>query len=163
MSVKLLTSYEKELRGFLMQRLGCIALVDDIYQSLAEKFLRGSAAAPTNPRAYVFQSASNAVTDYYRSQGCRDSYVNQSLSDSGLNVDTRSPEEAAHAAQTIEIIERALAELPLLTQKIFYLYRLERLTHQGVADQLGISRSTVERHLSKAIAHWQARIKQYSP
>jgi len=160
MPYNLLISYERELKGFLMRRLGCAVLADDIYQNLAEKTLRRSTKRLDNPKAYLFQSASNAVTDYYRAQACRDSYVRQEQLDDDLHVDTKSPEQAIAATQAIKIIEDALAQLPLLTQKVFYLYRLEGLTHQAIADQLGISRSTVERRLSKAIAHWQARLKQ---
>lgn len=160
MSYTLLISYEKELKGYLMRRLGCALLVDDLYQNLAEKTLRRSTKRAENPRAYLFQSASNAVSDHYRAQACRDSYVRQAQWDADIHVDTKSPEQGLAATQTVEIIERALAELPLLTQKIFYLYRLDGLTHQTIAEQLGISRSTVERHLSKAIAHWKEKLNE---
>tara|TARA_R110001592_G_scaffold363372_1_gene686054 strand:+ start:164589 stop:165158 length:570 start_codon:yes stop_codon:yes gene_type:complete len=160
MSYTLLISYEKELKGFLMRRLGCALLVDDLYQNLAEKTLRRPTMKFENPRAYLFQSASNAVSDHYRAQACRDSYVRQAQMDADIHVDTKSPEQGLAATQTVEIIERALAELPLLTQKIFYLYRLDSLTHQAIAEQLGISRSTVERHLSKAIAHWKEKLNE---
>lgn len=160
MPYSVLQRYETELRGFLLQRLGCTSLVDDIYQILAERSLKNTRRAPDNPRAYLFQSASNAVNDYYRAQTCRHNYVRKAQLDQELHVDTKSPEQAASAAQTIGTIETALAELPLLTQKIFYLYRLDGLTQQAIADQLGLSRSTVDRRLAKANTHWQTRIKQ---
>ena len=154
-----LSSHEQELKRFLMRRLGCTALVDDIYQDMAEKTLKRPARQLKNPRAYLFQSAANAVTDYRRAQICRDNYARQTQLSDDRHIDHRSPEQSLATTQTIEIIERALAELPLLTQKVFYLYRLDGLTHQGIADQLGIGRSTVARHLSRAIAHWQLRLK----
>jgi RNA polymerase sigma-70 factor (ECF subfamily) len=143
-----------------MRRLGCAAKVGDIYQNLAEQTLTQPIKNLDNPKAYLFQSASNAVTDHYRKQTCRENYVKHVQSDNEYNVDFRSPEKSVAAAKTVEAIERALAKLPLLTQKIFYLYRLECLTQQAIADKLGISCSTVQRHLTTAIIHWKKSLNQ---
>lgn len=162
MSYDTLLSYEKELRHFLIRRLGCAALADDIYQNLVEKILRRSPQSLDNPKAYLFQSASNAVADHFRAQASRENYLYQARFDEDLQIDTKSPEQAIAATQAVEIVERAIAELPVLTQKIFYLYRLDGCTQQMIAAQLGISRSTVERRLAKAITHWQKRLAQVS-
>jgi len=145
-----------------MRRLGCPALVDDIYQSVAEKILRRRSQQLDNPKAYLFRSASNAINDHYRQNLTHENYVSQAQSRTDLHIDTKSPEQTATATQAVKIVEKAIAELPLLTQKIFYLYRLEGLTHQAISEQLDISRSTVERRLSKAISHWQKRLHQAS-
>lgn len=56
-----------------------------------------------------------------------------------------------HAA--IEEISRALAGLPARVRRSFLLNRLEGLTQQAIADQLGVSLSTIERELRRAFTH----------
>jgi RNA polymerase sigma-70 factor (ECF subfamily) len=150
--------HEKELRGFLLRRLRCRQQVADLFQDLAERLLRRPVADCGNPRAYLFQAASNALIDYRRTERCRRRHAEEALWDADLELDTRSPERQLLAHETIALIEAALAELPPLTRQIFYLYRLEGLSQVAIAEQLSISRSTVERRLDAAIARWQKRL-----
>lgn len=53
----------------------------------------------------------------------------------------------------IEEIDRALSGLPHRVKRSCLLNRLEGLTQQAIADQLGVSLSTVERDLHRAFAH----------
>src|SRR5690606_23806511 len=111
-----------------------------------------------------FQAASNAVIDHYRAEHCRLRHLLESqLLDDTAELDERGPARQLQAIETVHIIEQALAQLPPLTQRIFYLYRLEGLSQQTIASTLDISRSTVERRLGKAIAHWQAALQHADP
>lgn len=152
--------HEKEIRGFLQRRLGCRHMVADIFQDLAERVLRRPPQDLASPRSYFFQAASNAVIDYRRTEIHRRRHAEEQLLDDEFDLEQRTPERHALAQEKIDVIEAALAELAPLTRQIFYLYRLEELSQQQIADRLGISRSTVERRLSKAVAHWQKRLLQ---
>lgn len=145
----------------MLRKLGCRQLVADIFQDLVERMLKRPAIAPKNPRSYLFQAAANAITDYYRSEQCRLNYSNSVKLEYERDHNSITPERILAAKQTISIISAALAELPPLTQKIFHLYRMEELSQEAIAKNLGISRSTVERRLKKAVKHWQGRIKQH--
>ena len=61
-----------------------------------------------------------------------------------------SGEDSRLMRDAIEEIDRALAGLPLRVKRSFLLNRLEGLTQQAIADQLGVSLSTVERELRRA-------------
>lgn len=63
-----------------------------------------------------------------------------------------SGEDSRLMRDAIEEIDRALAGLPLRVKRSFLLNRLEGLTQQAIADQLGVSLSTVERELRRAFA-----------
>lgn len=154
------TLHEPELRNYLQRRLGCQQQVADILQDMAEKLLRRPVRDIRNPRSYLFQTASNAVMDHHRAERCRQVYLREQWTTGFDHPSERSPEETAIATEMISVVESAIAELPPLTRKIFHLYRLDGLSQQAIADQLGISRSTVERRLSAAITHWQKRLQQ---
>ena len=52
-----------------------------------------------------------------------------------------------------------MSELPLRTQQIFRLNRIDGMTYVEVAHRLGISESTVQKHLARAVAHAMAWAK----
>lgn len=148
--------HEQELRRFLLRHLGCRQQVADLFQDLAERVLRRTPEDFANPRAYLFQAASNAVIDHRRAESCRTRHAAQCLLEEDAEVDERGPERRVLAQECVTLIETALAELPPLTRQIFYLYRLDGLSQHDIAHRLGISRSTVERRLASAISHWQS-------
>ena len=53
----------------------------------------------------------------------------------------------------MELLQRALLELPERTRAIFVLQRFEGLKYKEIADRLGISASSVEKHMMSAIKH----------
>ena len=61
-----------------------------------------------------------------------------------------SPEERAVLLETLEHIAQALDGLPLKAHQAFLLSQIDGLTYQAIADQLGISLSTVRRHMAEA-------------
>ena len=63
-----------------------------------------------------------------------------------------SGEHARLMREAIEEIDRALAGLPARDKRSFLLNRLGGQTQQAIADQLGVSLSTVERELRRAFA-----------
>ena len=56
-------------------------------------------------------------------------------------------------------LKQALAQLPELTREIFRLNRIEGMTHAEVARHLEISDSSVQKHLSKALAYVMQRLQ----
>ena len=66
----------------------------------------------------------------------------------GLSVD---PARALEAKQQVAAAMRVLEELPEKTRRIFLLHRFEGLSHAEVSDRTGIPKSTIEKHMIKAI------------
>src|SRR5690606_32721677 len=128
---------------------GCRQQMADIFQDLAERTLRRPPQDYGNPRAYLFQAATNAWIDYGRGESCRRRHAETVLLDEEAELDPQSPEKQMLVQETLMLIDTALAELPPLTRQIFYLYRLDGMSQLDIAAQLGISRSTVERRLDK--------------
>ncbi len=61
-----------------------------------------------------------------------------------------SPEARLLLLETLVEIDRRLGDLPALVKQAFLLAQLEGLNHSQIAEELGISVSTVKRHLAKA-------------
>lgn len=76
-----------------------------------------------------------------------------SVSDSGMRVD-----EIVHTHQELVRIAEAVAELPKRCAEVFTLRRVYGWSQQEIADHFGISVSTVENHLVKAVRRCTLRL-----
>jgi RNA polymerase sigma-70 factor (family 1) len=66
-------------------------------------------------------------------------------------LDNAGPEQVFCAKETLQLVEQAVALLPDQQQAVFRLSRNEGLDYNTIALQLGISRSTVKNHMTKAL------------
>lgn len=158
--INVLLEHETALRQFVAKRVGCIDIASDILQKITEKLLNQSKVLQIeNKRAYLYKAASNEVIDYYRSEERRDYYELQSAQ-VHLEYDDRTADKVLAASQELHLLEQALSELPLLTQKIFMLYRVDGVKQKEIAEQLGLNLSTIEKRLATAMKHCRLRLKQ---
>ena len=72
-------------------------------------------------------------------------------------MEDRSPERVLLGEATLAEVLHALDELSDLTRSIFILFRLESMKQKDIAALYGIGRSTVEKHVMKAVLHLVTR------
>ena len=65
---------------------------------------------------------------------------------------TTTPEDATQAEQLLEHLSVSLGQLSARQQQIFILSRLHGCSYQEIADQLGVSLSTVQKELKLIMA-----------
>jgi RNA polymerase sigma-70 factor (ECF subfamily) len=154
-------AYRADLLRFLAARTGDPGEADDILQEVWIK-LRVPAGRPiANGRAYLYRIAHNLVIDRLRERHRR-------MRRERLWADQRTdyappgaePIDAAGTAEE-EMLEReevallasALTTLPDGARRVFELHKLEGLSHAEVAQQMGISKSGVEKHMAVAMKY----------
>lgn len=148
------------VRNLLLRRSRDPQLASDLTQ---ESFLRLAEQARGGPvengPAYLFRIAQNLLIDHLRQQQRRrtDSQPNEAMA----HIEDEAPdlERQLAARQRLRIIREALAELPPRTRQIFELNRLQGLTYAEVARRLGISDSSVQKHLARALQHVGERLR----
>jgi RNA polymerase sigma-70 factor (ECF subfamily) len=145
------------LRRFFEKRLGPQnAEIEDLVQ---EVFLRLAASQEIRPGerldGYVFQTAMNLLRDRRRRQDHRNAQAHESYDEGqhGGVPDAVTPERAILGQEAVERLIAALYGLPERTRSVWVLYHFEDLPHLEIARRLGISQSTVEKHMSRANAH----------
>lgn len=150
----LFLAYARELEAYLMRQVHCRDTAADLLQ---ETFLRiaqqPAGAGEDNIRSYLYRTACNLAIDHFRREERRQTYPTPD--DMLLDVPDKAPpiEQAVDARRKLELLRRAMAELPLRTQEIFELNRIEGLTYVEIARRLNISESSVQKHLAKALFH----------
>jgi RNA polymerase sigma-70 factor (ECF subfamily) len=110
----------------------------------------------SNPKAYLFQMASNLAVDRARRHAlelrvCREELL---AADEGLP----SAERAAEAEQSIDLIRAALEDLPADCRQAFVLHRGRDLSYPEIARQIGVSTSMVEKHIARALKHLRDKL-----
>ena len=149
----LIERHRLEVSRFLSGHVGCADTAADLYQSIAENLLRRNPDPPIEDiRAYLFQAAKYAAFNQHRAARTRAEFnvVVMPLLD---DRDDRSPEAIAESEEDLAKVNQALQGLPVLTRKIFTLYRLHGARQRDIAEALGVSVSTVEKHVRKALSH----------
>ncbi|WP_034853200.1 RNA polymerase sigma factor [Inquilinus limosus] len=136
----------------LQGRVRCRARTADILQDAWIKLAElGADGAVENPQAYVRRTVRNAATDHLRKERRRaaiDQEVHELLWDS---ADDLSPERIAMGREAVAALERALAEIPEQSRRVFLMNRFEGKTHREIARELGVSETTVYYHIRRVL------------
>lgn len=164
----LLTSYFEQreaMRRFFQARLGPDADVEDLLQDLYLKVVGLDAAAEVRePRAFLYRLASNLMMDRWRSgrrSAARDAAWREVVHVSGQTEDlddAPSAEAVVAGRERLGRLMAALERLPEKTRTIFRMHKFEGLSYAEVAAKLGVSRSTVEKHMMDALKVLAAKV-----
>lgn len=135
---------------------------EDAEETLQDAFIQfgraGNGADIANPDAYLMQIALNLAVDRIRQNASRTRreenwFEAQALDRRGLDyvAPTPSPDRALIAKDELARLGRHLEELSPMVRSAFILHKIRGLSHIETAEQLKISKSTVEKHIMKAM------------
>ncbi|WP_374831247.1 RNA polymerase sigma factor [Paenochrobactrum pullorum] len=114
----------------------------------------------SNIRSYLFRIADNLATDYFRAAKSRNRYVTASET---FDAADESPdqERVADYRQRLALLEKAVASLPPRQKQVFLMHKFDDLSHVEIAQELGITRSAVEKLIMKALAHCREQLGEH--
>ena len=143
---------ERPLKRFLSRFCARSEDVEDLAQ---EAFLRAFSAETSqeirSPKAYLFRVARNiALRDLSKKSRQLTDYLEDAIDDSPLGQEA-SCEDELIAQQKLEQCCQAIAGLPEQCRRVFLLRKIHAYSHKEIAEQLGISPRTVEKHITKGI------------
>ena len=157
----MLENYYRELVCFLNARLGNRQVAEDVVHDAYLRVLERSSDTPIEqPRAFLYRTALNLVVDDHRRNALRRTEPLDVL-DSEESCFIPSPHKVLDHGQRLDMLQRALAELPRLCRESFLLRKIDGLSHLEIAGQLGISRALVEKHIVNAMKHCRTRMRQW--
>lgn len=110
-------------------------------------------------KSYVFRAAYNTALNYIKHRKVVSSYVAKKqdrIVELQQNFVSHQPD-----FELQKRIKDALNDLPPQCQRVFRLSREEGLKYHEIADELGISKKTVEVHMGKALKLLRASLKDY--
>jgi len=149
-------AYRPQLAAFLRVHLGSGQDgfdVDDAMQELWLRCCQADKSAVANPRSYLFRMGHNLVLNRVREAGRarrRDAdwgYVNGRDRDA---VEEPVAERTLLANEQLRAIEKTLRGVGDRAARVFRRYRVEGVDQRCIAEELGVSLSTVEKDLRRA-------------
>lgn len=158
----LLVNRYEYFRGRLTRQFGSEELASEtLHETWLHLHRQGEAGPVQSAPAFLMRIASNIARDRGRAERrhARRSEINEVL---GIADPAPGPAQEAQGRLDLKLVESAIAELPERTRTILVASRLEGVSHQVIADRLGISRRTVLYELNRAIAHLDARLEDKS-
>lgn len=157
--LSLLLHHYGEITDYLTRRLGSVSAAQDVAQDAYVR-LRDAATVPEvlNARSYLYRLADNLALDHLRATSRRDR--REVRVDAAIDRAAEQPdaESALEYKQRLALLARAVDDLPPRCREVFLLHKVEGLSHGEIARRLGISRSMVEKHVMKALAHCRDRV-----
>lgn len=135
----------------LRRKLGCAWDAADLAQNTFVRVLTAKGLALgelLEPRAYLTTIAQRLLANHLRRRQIESAYL-EALASLPEPV-APPPEVQLMVLETLVAIDRLLGALPVVARQAFLLWRLEDLTQEEIAAQLGISRTSVRRHLAQA-------------
>jgi len=157
----LVVSQGEHLRRFLMSRLRNVADVPDIFQEVFLRMLRVSNHETIrSPEAYLFTVAQHVAQQHTLRQATAPMPVqlNKMMGELHGTV-VADPAMQVAADQCLEVLQRALDQLPPKARAAFMLHQRDGLTVQEVGDRLGLSRGMVKKYLGRALVLFRQRLQ----
>lgn len=157
----LFKQYFQGLSVYAKRFLNDLDLAQDIVQEVFVKFYeqKDTLVVHSSLKALLYQSVRNRSLDYIRSRQTRSTHHEYILNMSqGQDVDGS---DFMEQVELEERIYKSIADLPEQCRVIFRMSRLEGKRNQEIADELQLSKRTVETQISNALKRLRKDIFQY--
>lgn len=156
--MELFTRYSGQLQNFLSGRINRHDVEDVAQKTYLQLLQHPNPDEIQNPQAYLFRTASNLAIDSIRRDKTRSKFSDNEINTDDISSAAPSMETIIDSRLKFNKFLSTLEELPVPCRHAFILNRLDGLTHSEVAEQMGISKKTVQRYILKAIEHCEKHL-----
>jgi RNA polymerase sigma-70 factor (ECF subfamily) len=142
--------HEPQLRAWLRRRtLGGLEIEDVVQETYARLVAAESVTHVHDAKSYAFQVAGSVVIDHLRRMKVVPISSVPDLDYLEVVSDDPSPERQVIDRDELNRLAHMIADLPARVREVFVLRRVHGLSQREVAERLGLSESTVEKHMSR--------------
>jgi RNA polymerase sigma-70 factor (ECF subfamily) len=151
--------FQRSLLRYLRDLLARREDAEDVAQETYVRLLRAGSLEPSEVhiRAFMFRAATNLAYDRFRQRRSRGVHDDAALAE--LPDETPAAERVVAMAQAVAIVERALLALPPRCRQVFLLRTSHEWSYEAIAEQLGVSKRTVEREMQAALDACQRELR----
>jgi len=154
--------YNRRIYPFILKRTKSATIAEEITQEVFLKLWANRESLPPieNHTSYIFTMTTNKTYNYLRKLAGEGRMLRQVWQN--MNEFNNITEETIDFRGTEEIINQAVEQLPPQRKKIYLLSRQQGFTHEQIAQELDISRSTVNNQLLEALRFIREFIQTHS-
>ena len=156
---KLFDESREALHRYIRRFVGSSETAKEIVQ---EAFLRTyrERESVTTLRAFLFSTARNIAANEYRHRRTVERCALGDFGDSGVKTESESPESELLRDERNRLIQEAIDRLPRQCRAAFTLRLFHECSYKEVADRLGISAKTVEKHIARGLRDTHTYVKR---
>ena len=144
--------HEPALRAWLRSHFFLNVELDDVVQETwAILATLDDVDRVRNPRAYLFRVARSVVLQQLRRARIVTIEAVAEIDRLAIESTQAGPERHASNHRALRHTGEMIAALPSRCRQAFMLRKIEGLSQRAIASRMGISESTVEKHLAKAL------------
>jgi RNA polymerase sigma factor (sigma-70 family) len=146
--------HERALRGYLSRFFQNLADIEDVVQETYARLL--SLSDPTsnavrNWHAFLFTTARNVALDRIRRSRVVSLNTLAEIDSADVLYQAPPADEALNARQELALLMETIASLPDRCRETLTLRKLYGLSQREIAERLGITQSTVEKHVAYGV------------
>lgn len=130
--------------------------LDVLHDALIRFAISTSPDRVEQPHAYLHTIVRNLIIDGHKEQLCFLPLVEYQDGESNIALEIDHPlapsaEHLADLQQRLVILQNVINLLPARCKEVFWLFKIEGLSQQAIADKLGISLNMIQKHLIRAM------------
>jgi len=143
--------YVQRLYGFVLRMAKSPELAEDVVQDIFVKLWenRQQLDPEQSFKSYIFTMAKNQLLNFIKRKAHESRIVNEILAH--VPRGSRPSDNMILENEIQHLLDEALSSLPPQRKLIFELCRIQGLTYKQAAEQLGLSDSTINSQMVKAI------------
>src|SRR6267378_4611854 len=156
---KLFSESRQALHRYIQRFVGSSETAKEIVQ---EAFLRTyrQRESVTTLRAFLFSTARNLAANEYRHRRTTERDALGNFGDSWVKTERESLEAELLRDERNQLIQEAIDRLPPQCRAAFTLRVFHECSYKEVADRLGISAKTVEKHIARGLHETHSYLKR---
>jgi RNA polymerase sigma-70 factor (family 1) len=156
---KLFAESRQALHRYILRFVGSSETAKEIVQ---EAFLRTyrQGESVTTLRAFLFSTARNLAANEYRHRRTMERGALGNFGDSWVKTERESLEAELLRDERNQLIQEAIDRLPPQCRAAFALRVFHECSYKEVADRLGISAKTVEKHIARGLRETHTYLKR---
>jgi RNA polymerase sigma-70 factor (family 1) len=132
-------------------------IVQEIFIHIWEK--RNELNIHTSYKAYLFTAVRNKSIDYLKSKYAKQAFVSEEFLTN--YPESEAPHDSLEEKELDNLITEAIKALPGKCHLVFSMSRFGNYTNKQIAEELNISKRTVETQISVALKRLKKEIEKY--
>lgn len=147
--------YRVALHRYLARRLHNAEDAQDLAQEAYVRFLQiPHVHAVRRPRGYLFRIAVNLIYEFrLRPDRKWITYDSELLEERAETLADPASKDLGERLSSEEQLDRVLAQIPVVYRKVLLLHKRDGRSYGEIAEELGLSRHSVQKYLARAIAY----------